>query len=81
MCKFVLSLIDDVDICIVAMNKLLAARNLNLLTLEKYKQVFEFPVKNYYKKIGFIFDQEPFEIPAMQFIDGYQLLMSQAKLF
>jgi len=75
------TLLDDIDICIEAMNILLKARSIPELTKNKYKQVFTFPVKNYYEQIGFDFAKEPFDIPALQFIGYYQKLLPLANLF
>ncbi len=74
------TLLNDVDICIDAMNILLKDRNLQQLSHEKYKNVFTFPVRDYYKAVGFNFDKEDFEKPAVEFIDNYNKLGYKAKL-
>lgn len=65
------TLLNDVSIAIDAINQLLSDRNLKLLTIERYLEVFTFPVKEYYEVIGFDFKNEPFEVPANQFIEIY----------
>jgi phosphoglycolate phosphatase len=75
------TLLDDVDVCLQAMNILLKKRNMNLLDLKRYREVFDFPVKKYYSKVGFDFQSEPFEIPAIEFIDEYKILLPKSKLF
>ncbi len=75
------TLLDDVEICIEAMNKLLLRRKMPLLDEKRYKEVFTFPVKHYYNKLGFDFESEAFEIPALEFIDEYKQLLSRALLF
>ncbi len=75
------TMLDDTDICIQAMNMLLKKRDINLLCKEKYREVFDFPVKDYYSRIGFNFDIEPFEIPAIEFIEEYKRLLPKANLF
>lgn len=65
------TLLNDIDICIESINALLNNRGLPLLDREKYLANFDFPVIDYYKRIGFDFSIEPFEIPAMQYIDLY----------
>lgn len=65
------TLLDDTDLCIETINRLLFKRNLPSLDTTKYKEVFSFPVKDYYAEIGFNFNEEPFEIPAREFIDKY----------
>lgn len=66
------TLLDDVKICIDSVNILLYQRNLPLMREERYKEIFTFPVKEYYIEAGFDFNKEPFEIPAHQFIDHYR---------
>lgn len=74
------TLLNDVDLCVSVINQLLEKRGLPFLTINHYKQVFTFPVKDYYQKIGFDFETEPFEIPAMEFIDGYTAKVSECGL-
>jgi phosphoglycolate phosphatase len=46
------TLIDDVDPVVRSVNTQLEARGLPQLTLERYRQVFGFPVADYYRRIG-----------------------------
>jgi len=65
------TLLDDAEICLEAINKMLQARNLPLLGLDKYREVFTFPVIDYYKEVGFNFTIEEWEPVAMEFIHLY----------
>ncbi|NQU53786.1 MAG: HAD family hydrolase [Bacteroidetes bacterium] len=65
------TLLNDLDFCITTINTLLEKRNLTLLNHQTYKEVFSFPVKDYYQTIGFDFSKEEFAIPAREFIDLY----------
>jgi len=65
------TLLNDLDHCISTINILLKKRNLPGVDHDHYKEVFSFPVKEYYKTIGFDFEKEDFEIPAREFIDLY----------
>lgn len=65
------TLLNDVDIVVETINQLLNDRNLTLLTVDRYLDVFTFPVRDYYEQIGFDLMNEPFEIPAIQFITIY----------
>jgi phosphoglycolate phosphatase len=65
------TLLDDTHLAVEAMNGMLARRGLPALSVDRYKALFTFPVKDYYREVGFDFDLEPFEIPAMEFIDRY----------
>jgi phosphoglycolate phosphatase len=74
------TLLNDMHLCVQVMNEMLRKRDLPLLNLKSYKDVFSFPVKNYYQKIGFDFHKEPFEIPAIEFIESYNALVNQCSL-
>lgn len=65
------TLLNDLDFCISCINKLLQKRNLPAINRQTYKEVFSFPVKDYYAAIGFDFEKEDFSIPAREFIDLY----------
>lgn len=65
------TLLDDLHLSVRIINQLLAKRALPALSTERYREVFTFPVKDYYRRIGFDFESEPFEIPAREFIDIY----------
>lgn len=75
------TLLDDLELSIKAVNVLLNERDLPLLTLDRYRDIFGFPVINYYEKAGFDFSKEPFEIPARQYVKLYASGESELKLF
>jgi len=74
------TLLNDAMICIDSMNDLLEARSLPKLNIERYREIFTFPVRDYYLAAGFDFNEEPFEIPAMQFIELYRKAVKKASL-
>jgi phosphoglycolate phosphatase len=53
------------------MNGMLKERGLPLRTVDEYRELFDFPVKDYYVKLGFDFDQEPFDVVGLEFIRRY----------
>lgn len=75
------TLLDDVKLCVDLINILLKDRNLPLLSIERYKNIFDFPVIKYYKVLGFDFSKESFEIPATQFTDLYHSKQNTTELF
>ncbi|MCK4638272.1 MAG: HAD family hydrolase [Bacteroidales bacterium] len=75
------TLLNDIDICINSINILLEHRNIENLTKEIYKEIFTFPVKDYYSKAGFDFTKEDFDIPATEFINIYNRRIIDADLF
>ena len=69
------TLVDDAPVFIKIMNFFLTQRNLPLITLEDYRRSFVFPVKNYYKNLGFDFSKESFDNLSIEFIDKYKKAM------
>jgi phosphoglycolate phosphatase len=65
------TLLDDAWLCVDVMNGMLAERGLPLKTLEQYRDLFDFPVRDYYEKLGWNFDKEPFDEVGMEFIVKY----------
>lgn len=74
------TLLDDMQVCIDCMNTMLKERDLPLLDMDRYREVFNFPVRDYYLSLGFDFQEEPFEIPAHRFIDLYREALHLAPL-
>lgn len=75
------TLINDVHICVDAINMQLKARQLPAIDQNTYKRLFTFPVRDYYEAIGFDFSREAFEIPALAFMDLYVDWIHKAQLF
>ena len=74
------TLLDDKWLCVESINRMLQQRNLPPITVEAYGRIFDFPVRDYYAKVGFDFDREPYEIPALEFIELYHAGMNQCRL-
>lgn len=76
------TLYDDVQIGVDAMNEMLKIKGYNkFLTVEKYREIFCFPVIEYYRQVGFDFSVHPFEELAELYIRLYSPLQKKAKLF
>jgi phosphoglycolate phosphatase len=74
------TLLNDLDLCIMSINTLLEKRKLPLLSNQSYREVFSFPVRDYYLAIGFDFKTEEFAIPAQEFIDLYETGVNGCRL-
>jgi len=74
------TLLDDAWLCRDIMNEQLVSRGLPALSMERYGAIFGFPVKTYYERAGFDFSEEPFEIPAREFIAVYEARRHEAAL-
>lgn len=75
------TLLDDVRMCVKVMNILLDKYSLPSLSYEKYREVFNFPVKDYYARLGFDFEIHPFEKAGIEFMDGYFKELPNISLF
>ena len=76
------TIFDDVAAGIDAVNTLLRERGIATLdSKEQYQEVFDFPIIDYYRRIGFDFEKEPYEIVAPLWVELYLENSKQAKLF
>lgn len=66
------TIINDVELCFNILNKMLEDNNLPKITKERYKDIFTFPIKEYYQKAGFDFKNKLFEELSLDFIKLYQ---------
>ena len=55
------TLLDDLSRRVDIVNSMLTQRRLSPLTLDCYRDVFTFPVWDYYQTIGFDLAREPFD--------------------
>ncbi len=65
------TLLDDVDHAVRVVNTLLDEHRLPRIDRDKYRQVFCFPVYDYYKKIGFDYQAESFESLCEKFVSRF----------
>ncbi len=75
------TLLNDVDVSVDCMNKILKKRGKPLLDRRSYRAKFTFPVKNFYKSIGFNFDKEKFVELAEEFISLFSASVDDMDLF
>jgi len=66
------TIVNDVELGISSVNRMLKKRGLPTLdSIEAYHEVFCFPVKEYYRRLGFDFEKEPYEVLAVEWVDNY----------
>ncbi len=75
------TLFNDVELCVDIINNLLTKKGLNKLTLKDYKDKFTFPIKDYYRNIGFDFKKYTFENLGNEWIEEYEFRKYEAYLF
>lgn len=75
------TLLNDIDASLNSINPLLKERNLKLHSKESYRSVFGFPVKDYYVKSGFDFNNDDWEKVAHDFVRNFKKEIGKAELF
>ena len=65
------TVLDDIDLCLNLLNDMLILKGHKAINLQQYKNVFTFPIIEYYKKAGFDFKNYTFEELADVFIVEY----------
>ena len=76
------TILDDVELGIYAINKLFEAHNMEKrLEREEYCAKFDFPIKDYYRRVGFDFEKTPYEELAVEWVDIYFSNFNKAKIF
>jgi len=74
------TLLNDASVCIVSMNHMLTRRGMPPLDVTRYREVFTFPVQDYYVDLGFDFTKENFKNLSVEFIEHYRELQVGAGL-
>ena len=65
------TIIDDVAYCHRIETDMLKERNMKTFTLEEYREMFCFPVIDYYYKMGYTFENESYDDVSQEFNDAY----------
>lgn len=74
------TLLDDAADCVTILNLLLARRHLPLVSMEDYQRDFGFPVIDFYRQIGFTFEDESYEKVSEEYIGEYLAITDRLPL-
>ncbi|MBN2247021.1 MAG: HAD family hydrolase [Candidatus Aminicenantes bacterium] len=74
------TLLDDVDLCIDAINLLLKEYKLPYLSKDNYRRIVDFPIVNYYQQLGFNFNEKAFEEIGSEFMEIYRAKWRDCRL-
>lgn len=75
------TLLDDVWLGIRSVNRLLERRGLPLIaSVEQYHGLFGFPIIDYYRRLGFDFEKEPYDKLAVEWVAEYRQREGDAPL-
>ena len=75
------TIINDVDLCLDLLNEILRKQGNKELDIDTYKNVFKFPIKQYYIDAGVDLEKDSFADLAVWFIEKYQPLSMSCGLF
>lgn len=75
------TLFNDVELCHALINELLKDHFLPEITLKEYRDIFTFPVKDYYAKAGLDLSILSFEELGKQWMQQYELRKITSSLF
>ena len=65
------TLVDDLQYNIDCINFVIDKRRYERIDKERYFKTFGFPIVDFYKKLGFDFDRDPYEEVAEEYIEKY----------
>lgn len=66
------TIFSDMQAGIDGVNKMLSERGLPIIPdMAAYREIFDFPIKEYYRKLGFDFEKEPYEVLAPIWVELY----------
>lgn len=65
------TLFDDVDLVVEVANLMLERRSIGQIDRARYQELFGFPVRGYYERVGFDLEREAFEDLSVEFIAEY----------
>ncbi len=75
------TIFDDAEAGIKSVNRMLIERGLKPIPSKKrYKEIFDFPIEEYYRSLGFDFEKEPYEVLAPIWVALYNKNAEKAGL-
>jgi phosphoglycolate phosphatase len=74
------TLLDDVNACIDSINAMLSCREKASIGIEEYREHFGFPVRNYYRQVGFDLDVEDWDALCVEYHGHYATYSKDAAL-
>lgn len=74
------TILDDLDYNYNIINRLLTGRNLQTISIEKYRAVFCFPIKEFYKKVGFHCESNEYYRLVADYQQAYETNIVKIKL-
>jgi phosphoglycolate phosphatase len=74
------TLLNDLWLALEIANAMLHRRGLPVMNANRYRDIFDFPVAEYYRRAGFDFEREPFPVLAEEFIGEFNRRVKECDL-
>ena len=75
------TVLSDMAAGMESTNRMLFERGLPTIGgIERYREIFDFPIKEYYRNLGFDFEKEPYEVLAPIWVDLYNELSKDSRI-
>jgi phosphoglycolate phosphatase len=75
------TLLDDVELALSVVNEILVENGAPTLTPDRYREIFDFPVRSYYERAGLDLDRIDFEDLSRRFCERFEAQLHRAPLF
>ena len=75
------TIVNDAQLFVDLMNVFLKEKKLPVIDVQEYREKFEFPIIDYYRRLGFDFSDESFDDLGVRFIHNYKKARFKANLF
>jgi phosphoglycolate phosphatase len=75
------TLLDDLDYCLEIANELFGERGLAALSRERYREIFDFPVRLYYERAGLLLSDAEFRALSVEFCARFERRLEGVSLF
>ncbi len=71
------TLLNDLDVGVNVLNAMLGRRGIPAVPKERYRQIFRFPVIDFYREVGFDLEREDFHALSVEFVNTYARFEAQ----
>lgn len=74
------TLLNDVEVCVGVLKGMLSRRGLAEIEVARYRELFDFPVQDFYSLLGVDFAKEGYDLVADEYIAGYRANLDRCRL-
>lgn len=75
------TLLDDIDVCVEVANEILEEHDLPMLSIDRYREIFDFPVTAYWERAGMDLSRVDFETLSNRFCRQFERRLHRMPLF